>query len=404
MYRKLQLRLLNNQTHVDHENVQHIDNSQILQTTVVSSSVDQHSSRCQDELERFLFTMSPLVRLQLRHAFHSCLDYSLNATDDAQLPDGHTQPQDKPQPNRKPTNRGFQRHLQYLVFQIYKSPFGRLYIESRVETKKRSKTRFGQTSHIEETYTRSRFSFAPATWLSYFGMAHAVDVAFAKTTTSGLRLSLRVSQLVPDDSHIFELCRLGDVNGVRELLYQGEASLLDINSRGTTPLHMSARYLHPDLCQFLISKGANVDALDFRNVSPFCEAAICFFDFKFKDDPSTGPRQIETFDSLVSGGVDLEFEQETHRLGIISRIGDTRVAREMRRSPMIDFQFPSQWIFKQLLPSILADPFKYDQEFWVDVLSDTLRFTPGTTLAGEILPYCEPQVVRIALLRWCEDL
>ena len=405
MYRKLQSKLLTNQTHVDHDTVQHVDNSQILQTAVVSSSVDQHSSLCQDEFEKVLSTVSPLVRPRLRHAFYNCLVHSLNATDDVEVPDGHTQPRDEPQPNRKPMKRRCQRRFRYRGFQTYETPLGRFYTASYVETESKLVEYVGQTSNVEDTYIRSRFTFVPATWLSCFGLSHLVDVALAKTTTSGWQFSLNIPRLVPDKSQIFERCRTGDVDGVRELLYQRRASVRDVNSSGSTPLHVAARYNHPDLCQILIAESADVDALDFRNISPFIQATISPHSEYYKDGPSMESRQIRTFRQLIKGGVDIESEEEAYKISmIISSMGNVVATERMQGTPRIHFQFPSHWIFKQLLPSILANPCKYDQYFWADLLITALVYTPNTTPAAEILPYCEPQVVRIALLRWCSGL
>jgi hypothetical protein len=44
---------------------------------------------------------------------------------------------------------------------------------------------------------------------------------------------------VSDNAMIFDLCRIGNINGVQLLLNKGEASIWDTNSKGRTPLHVS---------------------------------------------------------------------------------------------------------------------------------------------------------------------
>ena len=81
---------------------------------------------------------------------------------------------------------------------------------------------------------------------------------------------------MPDNSLIFEFCREGNLNGVRQLISRGQGSVRDINSFRETPLHASVSLLdkessnlvadcsqiaasrcHAELCTFLLESGAS---------------------------------------------------------------------------------------------------------------------------------------------------
>jgi len=80
---------------------------------------------------------------------------------------------------------------------------------------------------------------------------------------------------MPDNSLIFEFCRQGNLNAVRQLISQGQGSIRDVNSWGETPLHacLSTLYIvselainyfqiaaancNYELCTFLVDQGAD---------------------------------------------------------------------------------------------------------------------------------------------------
>jgi hypothetical protein len=48
-----------------------------------------------------------------------------------------------------------------------------------------------------------------------------------------------VVQIIDDDATIFKLCATGQYDEVNRLLTRGDASIVDVNSRGETLLHVS---------------------------------------------------------------------------------------------------------------------------------------------------------------------
>ena len=51
--------------------------------------------------------------------------------------------------------------------------------------------------------------------------------------------SLNSIRRVPDDSPIFQFCINGDLQNVKELVYDGTASAFDVDRNGWSPLHVS---------------------------------------------------------------------------------------------------------------------------------------------------------------------
>lgn len=66
------------------------------------------------------------------------------------------------------------------------------------------------------------------------GISHGLLVTARSTV--GWRYTIEPFGAVPENALIFELCKLGNVDGVRLLLQRGEASPLDRDPMGRTPL------------------------------------------------------------------------------------------------------------------------------------------------------------------------
>jgi hypothetical protein len=78
----------------------------------------------------------------------------------------------------------------------------------------------------------------PARWVQTSGIRYGLQLAFLKSF-SGLSCKIRSYYAVPDNARIFELCNMGDVDGVKALLDRRAASPWDTNSKGFTPLFVS---------------------------------------------------------------------------------------------------------------------------------------------------------------------
>lgn len=97
-----------------------------------------------------------------------------------------------------------------------------------------------------------------------------------------LHPTISICAIIPDDSPVFLFVRRGDLNGLVNLFRQGKASLRDRDSRGTPLLHVgvltlcfllststdkkqyACQSLRPEICEFLIENGADVDELALR--------------------------------------------------------------------------------------------------------------------------------------------
>ena len=79
------------------------------------------------------------------------------------------------------------------------------------------------------------------------------------TSESGSpHISIRVSRQVSSKSEIFRLCRVGDVEGVKRLFVDGQASPFDVSAQtGSTVLTHAVMGCHSDICDFLINEGAD---------------------------------------------------------------------------------------------------------------------------------------------------
>ncbi len=67
----------------------------------------------------------------------------------------------------------------------------------------------------------------------------SILIAIAQSTIRGPELCLKVIRLVPATSLVYKAAELGKSDWVRRLLTQGQASVLDVDEPGRTPLHVS---------------------------------------------------------------------------------------------------------------------------------------------------------------------
>ena len=88
--------------------------------------------------------------------------------------------------------------------------------------------------------TETHFQWHPASWLLAMGWNNGVRFSNSGLVQPGLNLSLNTYRAVPDDSFIFELCRVGNIEAVGKLIESGKASVWDTNSKGWTPFHVSS--------------------------------------------------------------------------------------------------------------------------------------------------------------------
>ena len=121
---------------------------------------------------------------------------------------------------------------------------GYLFASVRVDSKSKRKTIEGLSdSHgydqLDQREDETSYTITPADWLICLGFQRGLRLKLLSSSTQGWKATLETVRTVPDDSLIFDLCKDGDVIGVKRLLSKGHASVRDTNSRGYTPLHVS---------------------------------------------------------------------------------------------------------------------------------------------------------------------
>ena len=83
----------------------------------------------------------------------------------------------------------------------------------------------------------------PAQWLLKLGFNYAYNFS-TQDSTQGWQWSLRPIILVPDNAPIFEFCRQGNIEKVRDLISRQVASVRDVDSWSETALHVSRTTLY----------------------------------------------------------------------------------------------------------------------------------------------------------------
>ncbi|KAI9887118.1 MAG: hypothetical protein M1823_001108 [Watsoniomyces obsoletus] len=120
-----------------------------------------------------------------------------------------------------------------------------------------------------ERKLETSYTIVPKLWI--FNWLWNKGVSFSRSTNPGtgsLGVNFRSFNPRPDESSIFELCSRGNYEGVKSLLDKGEASPIDTNPDGWTPLHCAAYAHNLAICKLLVDNGAGTNILDFQNVSP----------------------------------------------------------------------------------------------------------------------------------------
>ncbi|KAF8846789.1 hypothetical protein BDZ45DRAFT_699723 [Acephala macrosclerotiorum] len=134
----------------------------------------------------------------------------------------------------------------------------------------------------------SSVTFFPSWWLTKVGIRHGIE-ANALSTRTGWQFNFNPIRAVPDDSTIFNACHRGEIQTVRALLSKGAASVRDTNSKGWTPLHfavLAKDETNADLCEFLISEGADKTALAFEGPTENALSPITIFSTTEKQRPT----------------------------------------------------------------------------------------------------------------------
>ncbi|KAL1968865.1 hypothetical protein VTN77DRAFT_1226 [Rasamsonia byssochlamydoides] len=188
---------------------------------------------------------------------------------------------------------------------VKKTVIGNFYIHS-----KRLRIHSRGTDHTADYEFHTSFSYHPAQWLLRWNFfSSGLDVMLSRST-KGWKNTLRTFHAVVDDSPIFTFCKNGNIDGVRTLLACGQASPLDTNTNGWTPLHVAAYECNLAICQLLIDAGANQNALtyDFPGGNKFGDAPIVAASTCQRGDLVTWNQRVDVL-RLLMKATELDFSE-----------------------------------------------------------------------------------------------
>ncbi|KAJ0414726.1 hypothetical protein BJY00DRAFT_294614 [Aspergillus carlsbadensis] len=205
------------------------------QSTADACNVNQHMQSIEEALSRLEGRIpGAMVRRALLPVAHDLIEHSKTKLRDLQR------------------TRVFQSDAR-------KTMFGTILFQTRI-TEHHAIVGDGETTR---TKTTTSFIFHPARWLMRVGLKYGLK-ALATNHNRTWQYSIRPVHAVPDDSLIFDFCYAGNVGAVQELITRGMASVFDVDSYGSTPLHFAVRSHQVEMASFLISEGADKNALTYR--------------------------------------------------------------------------------------------------------------------------------------------
>jgi ankyrin repeat protein len=97
----------------------------------------------------------------------------------------------------------------------------------------------------------------------------ALFASVVNDVMAGPEMLLRVPRQVPFTSEAYQHCLNGDVTSLKLLFDAGKASPFDVDPDGTFLLNSALRYDKYQMCQYLVSKGADLYQEDQSGFSPY---------------------------------------------------------------------------------------------------------------------------------------
>ncbi|KAH7403241.1 hypothetical protein BKA64DRAFT_641243 [Cadophora sp. MPI-SDFR-AT-0126] len=143
------------------------------------------------------------------------------------------------------------------------------------------------TFAADEHNATTSISFSLPRWV----YARRFELRWMKSR-QGWDQSFRSCRMVSYDAKIFDFCMDGDIAGLQHLFATGQASPFEIDPDGRTPLHYAALYARPEVCEFMIKHGADVNARTYwhgeLNQFPWESSACSIGLYPYKNDIPTG--------------------------------------------------------------------------------------------------------------------
>ncbi|KAK0701285.1 ankyrin repeat-containing domain protein [Lasiosphaeris hirsuta] len=95
-----------------------------------------------------------------------------------------------------------------------------------------------------------------------------IELESGWSTRQRLSISLRTTNIIPDDSTVFLFAEHNNIDGMKRLFEQKLASPYDVSLRGRTSLHFAATAVKAQMIEFLVKQKSQADVEDQDHLSP----------------------------------------------------------------------------------------------------------------------------------------
>ena len=391
--------------------LQRSDPSANASSALVTSHVEHHLKAREFELATLTSSIYPFIRDEIQRTVQSHLREALHPCDRAMCDDNPAQPMhstasdvaqrsDKSNAKMLPVHQS-RHHRRILIGDLYS--FTKVFIAEGQRS-----DRAGEFVE-DKQYAVSRYVFVPFQWVQKLLYGYAIDLRIAQADRPGWAITLETPRLQPSDAPIFKFCREGNIDGVRDLLFRGQASVLDVNHRGFTPLLQAAESGRASLCQLLIDWNADVHACDWTRGQKDVAMSACggiplnhgLLSNRSKADFSREINdRIMILRMLLAAGYDLDsklqaWKSRSMRLFLIPSVNMKYLAP--------DIVLPGHMLYQITLPTIRENKRIFNNRFWTELLRDAL-VNANINFAVDILNACEVEVARDAMVERCGKL
>ncbi|MCJ1269365.1 hypothetical protein MMC22_009257, partial [Lobaria immixta] len=198
--------------------------------------------------------------------------------------------------------------------EVYESPSGTLSIVSMSHDVSNSH-HHQEDAEAESScqHTLQKYAGKATFWTRNTAFSYKISATVVQNLTCNgyhsLKPTLSYHAMMPFESEVFVTVQTGNLPTLKHLLQQGKASLTDCDPAGRSLLSYASYYRHPDICQYLIENGADLDCLERGLPSPEGVMMVplaypCFKDFKSLESPEDYIRRKACYRLLVLAGAD----------------------------------------------------------------------------------------------------
>lgn len=96
----------------------------------------------------------------------------------------------------------------------------------------------GEQIRKHSSESETLFAFVPSRWITLCGLSYGFHVLISRSSKSW-QVKPKTVNIVPRDSLVFQFCDTGNLEGLKTLFTNNNASVWDTDEGGFTPLHVS---------------------------------------------------------------------------------------------------------------------------------------------------------------------